>query len=294
MIFGRRKRNVVDETESDVDTPQSDVDPADAEQADEGIDQSVPGDQEETAERDADAAQDPDDGDAAESDESELDETEAEEPEDEPDQWEELDASRDWRVDGPFDISEVDLDADEIQRLDFGTLVLTPFDGMNMQLQVNKESQNVQALLITHAKSVLELSLFAAPADRSTVAQVRTNMIDNVESAGGSVTLAEGPFGTEIRRVVPITTDNGQHGYHVSRTWFAQGPRWLLRGVLMGEAGMSEGHEGPAEMLYEFFANTVVRRGNKPMVPGDVIPMVLPEAMHAQLESQVGTAQEKA
>ena len=62
----------------------------------------------------------------------------------------------------------------------------------------------------------------------------------------------------------------------------------------MGEAGMSEGHEGPAEMLYEFFANTVVRRGNKPMVPGDVIPMVLPEAMHAQLESQVGTAQEKA
>lgn len=42
------------------------------------------------------------------------------------DEWEQLDESRDWRADGPFDISEVDLDADDVQRLDFDSLVLTP------------------------------------------------------------------------------------------------------------------------------------------------------------------------
>ena len=81
---------------------------------------------------------------------------------------------------------------------------------------------------------------------------------------------------TEVRRVVPITTQQGQHGYHVSRTWFAQGPRWLLRGVLMGEAGLAEGLKGSTELLYELFANTVVRRGDRPKVPGELIPMTMP------------------
>lgn len=54
---------------------------------------------------------------------------------------------------------------------------------------------------------------------------------------------------------------------------------------------MSEGTGGPAEVLYEFFANTVVRRGDKPMVPGDPIAMALPDAMRAQLDGQAGAPQ---
>ena len=97
-------------------------------------------------------------------DDESLDDDEASDSEaSEPDEWEQLDESRDWRADGPFDISEVDLDADDVQRLDFDSLVLTPFEGMNMQLQVNQETQDVQALLISQGQSVLELSLFAAP-----------------------------------------------------------------------------------------------------------------------------------
>ena len=69
----------------------------------------------------------------------ELDE--ADDSEDDLDEWERLDASRDWREDGPFDISEVDLDADEVERLDFGCVVLTPFEGIQMQLQVDQRLQ---------------------------------------------------------------------------------------------------------------------------------------------------------
>ncbi|MFZ2624647.1 MAG: DUF3710 domain-containing protein [Propionibacterium sp.] len=255
MIFGRKKR-----TTDDVDGDEADAvvtQPEDTEESADGADSSSGT------------------GDSAD------DSTEAtrEAPADE---WELFDESKDWREEGPFDVSEVDLEADEIERLDFGCLVLTPFDGMQLQLQVNQESQQVQAILVVQGQSVLELSLFAAPAHHSMLAGVRAEMLENTTTAGGTFTLSKGPFGTEVRRVIPVTSPEGQHGYHVSRTWFAQGPRWLLRGVVMGEAGLSEGSGGAAELLYEFFANTVVRRGDRPMVPGDLITLSLPESLKTQ------------
>lgn len=198
---------------------------------------------------------------------------------DEVDEWAALDASRDWREAGPFDLGEVDLDADDIERLDFGALILTPFDGMQMQLQVDQQSGLVQALLVMHEQSAIEMALFAAPAQSSMAAEIREQMAEATVSSGGTVTFAEGPFGTEIRRVVPVRDESGQQAYHVSRTWFAEGPKWALRGVIMGEAGLAEGVEGPTEMLYEFFANTVVRRGHDPKVPGVLIPMTIPESL---------------
>ena len=63
-------------------------------------------------------------------------------------QWEAWDAAFE-REEGPFDIKEVDLEADEVKRLDLGTLILTPFDKMNLQLQVDKSKDKVQALLIS-------------------------------------------------------------------------------------------------------------------------------------------------
>lgn len=217
-------------------------------------------------------------------DELEDDEDEADEAaEDDAEQneyakWDELD-SQDWREDGPFDITEVDLDADEVDRMDFGALVITPFEGMKLQLQVDQSSQQVQAVLAMFEQSGIEVSLFAAPTGSSMLPEIRGEMLNATAAAGGDVTLVEGPFGTEIRRVIPLTNAEGQSMYHVSRTWFAQGPKWLLRGVLMGEAGMSEEITGSTEVLFEFFSNIVVRRGSAPMVPGNLIPMDIPEGL---------------
>ena len=204
------------------------------------------------------------------------------------DQWQRLDASRNWREDGPFDISEVDLDADEVERLDFGCVVLTPFDGMQIQLQVDQRTQKVQAALVLAGASAIEIALFAAPAQSSMVAEIREEMIAATEKAGGRVSLAGGPFGTEVRRVVPMTDPKGNRVFHISRTWFAQGPKWLLRGVVMGEAGQAEGVEGVSELLYEFFSNTVVRRDHQPRVPGDLIPMAMPGALATSAPGSVG------
>lgn len=191
------------------------------------------------------------------------------------DEWDELDA-QDWREDGPFDIDEVDLSADDVERIDFGGLVVTPFEGMQIQLQVESGTDALQAILIMHEQSGLELSLFAAPATMSMVGDIRSQMIAATETAGGEVQLVAGPFGTEIRRVMPMLNPEGKQVYHVSRTWFAQGPKWLLRGVLMGKAATEEDLAGATELLYETFCNLVVNRGREAMAPGQLIPLKMP------------------
>ncbi len=190
--------------------------------------------------------------------------------------WVALDERTDFRDDGPFDLNEVDLDADDIDRLDFGSVIMTPFDEMQLQLQIDENTQQVNAALVMHQNSALEVALFAAPASSPMSGEIRTEMVQVTAQQGGTPSLAEGPFGTEIRRVIPMEGPDGETMYHVSRTWFAQGPRWLLRGVLMGEAGMYDGIDGPAEVLLEFFRNIVVRRDASPRVPGDLIPMQMP------------------
>lgn len=194
-------------------------------------------------------------------------------------EWAHLDA-KDWREEGPFDISEVDLDADDVVRLDLGSLVFTPSEGMGLQLQVEEESQSVAAVLATVGQSAIEIALFAAPKSASMLAEVRESMITDTESAGGVVTLSEGPFGVEVRRELLVTGERGQRFTHLSRTWLVQGPRWLLRGTLVGRAAQeSDQDEGEGLELFEFFANTVVRRDGHPVAAGDLIPMRMPEGM---------------
>ncbi|MFT3886663.1 MAG: DUF3710 domain-containing protein [Arachnia sp.] len=182
------------------------------------------------------------------------------------------------REEGPFDISEVDLDADDVTRLDFGALVVTPFEGMQLQLQVNRESNLVQAILVGDGNSALEVAVFAAPGKSSMAPEIRADIIRQTQAQNGRVQIAEGPFGAELRRVLPVTDAEGKQGMHVSRTWLVSGPGWMLRGVVMGRATFEPDNEEAQVALFEFFSNLVVRRGSAPAVPGSPLAMRVPEA----------------
>ena len=262
-MFGRKKKPVDDFEDEDIETsPEADDDIDDADVDDAEDDDAVDDDAED------------DDEEAAGDDES-----------DDEDEWERLDESRDWREDGPFDITEVDLDADRVQRLDFGSLVVTPFDGMKLQMQVNQASGKVQALLVMDKQSAIEIALFAAPAKGSMLAQVRDEMRVATEKAGGKMTLAKGPLGVEVRRVLKVKASDGREGKQLSRTWMVQGPKWLLRGVMMGKGAIGDQMPDDAELLYEFFCNLVVRRGDTPRVPGELIGLDVPSGIGASLDA---------
>ena len=67
-------------------------------------------------------------------DEEKVDETAEDEEREKSDEekWAEIDEDFD-RDEGPFDIEEVDLDQDDVQRIDLGALVVTPFEGKSMR-----------------------------------------------------------------------------------------------------------------------------------------------------------------
>ncbi|MHA6509411.1 DUF3710 domain-containing protein [Tessaracoccus sp. MC1627] len=184
------------------------------------------------------------------------------------------------RAEGPFDISEVDLeaDADEVRRLDMGPLILTPFQDMTLQLQVNRETNQVQSLLVGDGRSALEVAVFAGPAKSSMTGEIRDEVIESTRQQGGRCQAVKGPFGTELRRALPVKDQNGNPAMHLSRTWLVPGPGWVLRGVLLGKATFEPDDEEIALHLFEFFSNLVVRRGNTPAAPGSLLPMRVPEA----------------
>ena len=202
----------------------------------------------------------------------------AEELRDETDEADEPEAAVtvfDVRPDGPFDIDEVELGGDEVQRVDLGTLILTPWPGLNLQLQVQEATKQVRAITGIWRKSGIEIALYAAPASGGLAIDQQEELIEQAQQAGGSAEVGDGPFGPELRRILPQTGPNGEQLFHVSRVWFAEGPRWLLRGTLMGEAALPDG-DAKARPFVEFFRNLIVRRGSRPMVPGDLLTMDLP------------------
>lgn len=181
------------------------------------------------------------------------------------------------RDEGPFDISEVDLEADDVNRLDLGCLIVTPFPEMKLQLQVDQQRKRVQAILVGDGASALEVALFGAPARSSLIPETRGEIIQSAAKSKGRVAVAKGPFGAEVRRALPVTDPQGNAAMHVSRTWLAEGPSWMLRGVLMGKAAMDPSDYEASVALLEFFANLVVRRGTTPVAPGSLIPMTVPQ-----------------
>ena len=207
--------------------------------------------------------------------ETEDDEEIAEETTDE-EKWAEIDEMFD-RDEGPFDIDEVDLDEDDVQRIDLGALIVTPFEEMQLQLQVDEPRQQVQSFLVGDGVSAMEVALFAGPRRTSMLAEIREEITAATEKEGGEVTLLEGPFGVELRRHQPVTDAQGRRSTHVSRTWLVGGPGWVLRGIVFGRAALEPEDEDASIALLECFGNLVVRRGTSPAAPGSLIPLTIPD-----------------
>ena len=131
MIFGRKRRSV-------------DIEPVDTEEEALEIVGNDAGDHEsEVDEELADGTREPLSLDEGEFEDGDLD---ADELAAEDEVSEDFADPVDWRSDGPFDTDEVELSGDSVTRVDLGALVVTPWDGLGLQLQVNEATRAVQAV----------------------------------------------------------------------------------------------------------------------------------------------------
>lgn len=196
-----------------------------------------------------------------------------------------------WRDLGPYDIREIDADAledesDDDGRIDLGSMVLPAADDTEFRLQVDEDSEQVVSVMMINGESALEVGAFAAPSSGGLWAEIRAELVDSVTEHGGSANFVSGPFGVELRRLLPVETPDGDQGYQPSRMWVAEGPRWMLRGIVYGEAALTDGTESPAAELLDMFRRIVVRRGDEPMAPGDLLSITLPEGMADDEDAQ--------
>jgi len=184
------------------------------------------------------------------------------------------------RADGPFDITEAPQDG--MERLDFGSVKVPGVDGMAVNLEVDEDSDNIVAITIVIGEGGVQIQPFAAPRSGDFWPEVREELTEGITSSGGVVETVEGPFGTELRAQVPAENEQGEAGLQVVRFVGADGPRWLLRGVMLGIAALG-GRE--AELFEDVFRGCIVERGVQPMAPGDMLPMTIPDDAVAEAEA---------
>lgn len=179
------------------------------------------------------------------------------------------------RANGPWDASEVDTgdDTGDDGRVDLGGLRVRPRQGLELRLQVDEASQQVAAVLLVGAEGALELRAFAAPRSGGLWDDVRRQIAAETARRGGTADEAEGPFGTELRVVMPVRTPEGRSATQPSRVLGIEGPRWLLRATLLGRPAMEPDSEHEIDKALR---DVVVVRGSGPMAPGDMLPLEMP------------------
>ncbi|NDL55951.1 DUF3710 domain-containing protein [Phytoactinopolyspora mesophila] len=177
------------------------------------------------------------------------------------------------RTSGPYDSSEVDLDQAREGRIDLGGLLIRGVDGMKIQLQVDKRSGRGTSALLAVGEAAVQLVAVAAPRSSGLWEQTRLQIAEDAKRRGGSAQEGTGPFGTEVRVVIPVTTKDGKQGHQPSRISGIDGPRWMLRATFLGKA-ISDA--SAFQRLVEVTRQVVVVRGDTPMPPGEVISLTPP------------------
>ena len=112
----------------------------------------------------------------------------------------------------------------------------------------------------------------AAPRSGGLWETVRPQIKSSINSGGGLVEEAQGPFGTELRAQVRA---DGAAALQPARFVGIDGPRWFLRAVFLGAAT----RPGPtADVLEGMVRDLVVVRGGEAMPVGAPIPLRLPDS----------------
>ncbi|GAA2104927.1 DUF3710 domain-containing protein [Actinomadura alba] len=202
---------------------------------------------------------------------------------------------------GPWDAED---SFPELERIDFGA-VQVPI-GPSLEVQVNVEATEADAegnpiggrlvaITVVHGESGLQLQAFAAPKRSGIWDEVRRETGAEITEAGGQAEDAEGPFGTELRAMVPVQIPDevkDQVPDEIREQGFAwqpvrfigvDGPRWFLRGVVSGAAVEDEEQW---QVLEDVFRNVVVLRGDQPMPPRELLELTLPEEAQEALAQQ--------
>lgn len=172
---------------------------------------------------------------------------------------------------GPLD----DQEAGSVKpAIDLGALRVEPRRGLQMRLEVEKNTNRVVAVTLEYQGSSVQVQPFAAPRSSGLWLGIREQIAGQVAKQGGRADTRDGVFGPELLAEVPVQSAQG-YSTRTVRFIGVDGPRWFLRGVISGPAASDP---IAAETIHEIFRGIVVVRGNTPMPPRELLGLRAPES----------------
>ena len=190
-------------------------------------------------------------------------------------------APEDRETTGPFDIVEVPTMRPYV---DFGGSKVAPREGLQLRLEVDERAKRVVAVTLDFEGSLLQVQAFSAPKTTGLWHQVRSEISAQLSSQGARIEEAEGELGPELIAVSSVPAEQGG-GTRTVRFVAVDGPRWMLRGVIMGAA--AEDAQARARVI-ELFRDMVVVRGDQPMPPSELLQLQVPAGV---AQNPTGTTQ---
>jgi hypothetical protein len=177
------------------------------------------------------------------------------------------------RPTGPWDSHDVPAD-DEVPRVDLGAMLVPVPEGFEVRVEVQDDIPVAASMI--DGNSQLQVHAFAAPKSSGLWAEVRREIAESLNGAGGAAEDVAGPFGTELKARIPGENGSSQPARFIG----VDGPRWFLRGLMTGPGSTDPAQ---AKRLEEAFRQLVVQRGGDAMAPRDMLPLHLPrEALELQ------------
>ena len=183
-----------------------------------------------------------------------------------------VESTPDIRANGPWDVSEKTPGDDE-PYVDLGPLIVPGHDDYAIQLPTEGDSADIGSVVLVTADAALEIRVFAATRSGGLWDEVRDDLIIEVERLGGQSEQVSGPFGAELHIRVPVVLPDGEEGFQPSRIVGIEGPRWLLRGTFLGDAGLNPSDEG---VLMDALRRVIVVRGDEPRIAREALLLTLP------------------
>lgn len=170
---------------------------------------------------------------------------------------------------GPFDVAEVPAMRPYV---DLGGIKVAPREGLQLRLEVEEKTNRVVAVSLDYRESLLQVQAFAAPKTTGLWGRVRSELTQQMSSQGAEVSEEKGVLGPEVLVRSQAPAEQGG-GVRVVRFVAVDGPRWMLRGVIMGKAATDA---EVRESVIDLFRELVVVRGDQPMPPSELIPLRVP------------------
>ncbi|GAA4642137.1 DUF3710 domain-containing protein [Gordonia humi] len=179
---------------------------------------------------------------------------------------------------GPYDIDDL---ADAVgdlanSHLDLGSVLMPVVEGGQVTVEMSADHQPEAVYLVTPVGRI-GIHAFAAPRSGGLWREVVRELAESLRADGATTSIVDGHWGREVVAEVP----GGQH-----RFIGVDGPRWMVRCVA---SGPDQAGEQLAQLARAVLAETVVRRGDQPFPPREVLPIVLPPV----LAEQVAAAQQQ-